>query len=304
MGKKLVLMAVVVATPIVIGMLNAPEVRGQSTTLKSRPNPQFEVASVKAIAPGGPCCKNQVDQQGFASTTTLYNFVATAYRLKVCATKRAGGADCALISGMPPWTTRDVFEIQATMPKNSPGYTQSDLLLGNAPQLELMLQALLADRFKLRVHRETRVMPVYALTLGKNGPKLKKSAGPMLRKGPDGSTFRDQGLEQIGARSPGSGPGMAMSFKDSSMQRFAEGLAGFLDRPVVDRTGIQGDFDFKIEFEIDRNAPTAGDTMVGRMIAGPGMFTAIQEQLGLKLEPAKNPVEVLVIDHVEKPSPN
>jgi uncharacterized protein (TIGR03435 family) len=183
----------------------------------------------------------------------------------------------------------------------SSGYTQSDLLLGNAPQLELMLQALLADRFKLRVHRETRVMRVYALTMGKNG---KKSAGPMLRKGPDGSTFRDQGLEQIVARPPGSGPGMAMSFKDSSMQRFAEGLAGFLDRPVVDRAGIQGDFDFKIEVEIDRNAPTAGDTMVGRMIAGPGIFMAIQEQPGLKLEPTKSPGEVLVIDHVEKPSAN
>jgi uncharacterized protein (TIGR03435 family) len=93
---------------------------------------------------------------------------------------------------------------------------------------------------------------------------------------------------------------------DSSMQDFADRRGEFMDRPVVDRTGLNENFEFKVEWEREADSPSnSGPGMIGRIMhAGPAMFTAIKEQLGLKSESTKDPVEVLVIDHVGQPSPN
>jgi uncharacterized protein (TIGR03435 family) len=132
-----------------------------------------------------------------------------------------------------------------------------------------MLRDLLKDRFKLASHRESRTIPAYVLGVAKNGPRLPKSAGG------ESSTLYGRG--RITARV-------------TTMDHFAEVLSRMLDFPVVNQTGIDGVFDLKIEW-------TTADT-------GPSIFTALQEQLGLRLASRKTPVEVVVIDHVERPTEN
>jgi uncharacterized protein (TIGR03435 family) len=158
-----------------------------------------------------------------------------------------------------------------------PGWLDSDLFVlegkaeaANENQLRQMLQTLLAERFQLAVHRETRVMPVYALTVGKNGPKFHewKEGSPMPDFGSDGheNSFRDRG----------------------NMQRLIDTLSnGAAGRPVLDKTGLQGVYVFSFGWDAD------GD-----------FLSAMQEQLGLKLESQKAPVDSLVVDHLEKPSAN
>jgi uncharacterized protein (TIGR03435 family) len=162
-----------------------------------------------------------------------------------------------------------------------------------------MLQALLADRFKLVVRRETREVPVYALTIAKGGPKLHPSdvsesegAGPRTPAG-------------AGGVEPRSGH---LIFKNESMPDFAWALtrtAGIGDRVVVDDTGLKGRYDFELKYERD-NVPPAGAEAhePGTRAEGPSIFSALQEQLGLKLESKKAPVEFLIVEHAEKPSEN
>jgi uncharacterized protein (TIGR03435 family) len=155
---------------------------------------------------------------------------------------------------------------------------------GAAPvsQLRLMLQQLLADRFKLSLRRDIKSLPIYALTVAKGGPKL-----PPVRNDGDGYHAVER-LPRIQNDS--------FVFQDTSMPEFAAKLTILrgIDRPVVDKTGITGFFDIAL-----KSAPSA---MLQEN--GPSLFTLIQEQLGLKLVPEKAPMEVLVIDHVEKPSEN
>jgi uncharacterized protein (TIGR03435 family) len=265
----------------------------------SPPKPEFEVASVKPLGPDNVYHAPEVDQQRFVFKSTLYSFIGRAYRaFFACATKTNSG-DCAF-PGAPAWIDKARFAIEAKMPENSPAYTRSQFMQGRAPQLDLMLQALLEDRFKLKVHWETKELPVYALTVGKNGPKLKPTAAPQLMQGPGGISLN------VTSRLPNGNSSSTLPFNDSSMQDLADRLAEFMDRPVLDRTGLKGNFDFRLSWETEPDAPTNGGLgLAGSMMhAGPAMFAAIQEQLGLKLEATKGPVEVLVIDHVEEPSEN
>ena len=153
----------------------------------------------------------------------------------------------------------------------------------NLHQIQEMLQKLLASRFNLTDHREKRELSTYAISVVKSGPKLAKSA--------DGS----DGLPaQTGS---GTGGEQIRKFTNDSMSDFALGMQAYLDRPVVDETGLIGRYDFVLKWtpdESNTNDPNAP----------PGLFTAIQEQLGLKLEPTKGPTDVFVIDHVERPSDN
>jgi uncharacterized protein (TIGR03435 family) len=144
-----------------------------------------------------------------------------------------------------------------------------------------MLQALLTDRFKLSLHRESKEMSVYALVAGKNGPKVKtaESASGI-------SSHSDGGPIHVSAT--------------VGMDGFANYLSQRLDRPVLDQTGLKGLFEIKLDWSPDSiQRPGANDDL-----QGPSIFTALQEQLGLKLEGRKAPVEVLVIDHAEMPSEN
>ncbi len=145
-------------------------------------------------------------------------------------------------------------------------------------ELRPMLQTLLAERFRLRVHRETRVLPVYLLVPAKSGPTLHKAE-------PGGNTDMR-------------GENGSFVFRNTSMEQFADDLSGLsrVDRPVLNRTGISGNFDFNLTFgdsrEEMKRVLNEGD--------GASIFTLIQEQLGLKLEAKKGRVEMLVVDHAEK----
>ncbi len=193
------------------------------------------------------------------------------------------------ISGGPGWIDSDRFDIEA----KAEGNPREEMMAGP------MLQRLLEDRFQLKVHREMRERPVYLLTVAKSGRKLQplKEACQL----PDACGVGQDGT----AKMRSNGQNMTLDMHAMSMTDFAGSLG--LDRPVIDKTGVAGLFDFHLEFVLDGATPgnpfgsheptSSGDG------AGPSIFTAIQK-LGLKLDPTKGPVEFLVIDHVEKPSSN
>jgi uncharacterized protein (TIGR03435 family) len=162
-----------------------------------------------------------------------------------------------------------------------------------------MLQALLAKRFGLVFHRENRDVQVYMLVVGKNGPKLHEAKpgdtypnGINLSNGPGGA----------GVMLMRSGPGgtFIVTAQGVPLSSFLPQLSYNSGRPVLDKTGLTGKYDFELTYALDQNASAgaASDS------TGPSIFTAIQEQLGLKLESGKAPVEIIVIDHAERPSGN
>lgn len=194
-------------------------------------------------------------------------FTATGVSLTVLAEIAYGVKDYQISAG-PRWIQSDRYDIAAKA-----GEDTSD------DQFKLMLQTLLEDRFKLQFHREMKDLSVYALVAAKNGPKLKKSA--------DGTPYS----RRVNAS------GWTVSNLD--MAGLAARLSRELGRPVVDMTGLTGGYDFTLEWTRERaTAASAAES------DAPSLFTAVQEQLGLKLEPRKQPVETLVIDRVEKPSEN
>jgi uncharacterized protein (TIGR03435 family) len=146
-------------------------------------------------------------------------------------------------------------------------------------QKEKMVQAMLADRFKLATHTETRELPIYNLIVAKGGAKL----GPTQESGSSVSTSSGRIEVQMA----------------NSVTVLAEELSKVAGRDVVDKTGIAGRYHLTLRWTPDDSATTSSDND-----SGPSLFTALEEQLGLKLEPAKGPVQVLVIDHVEMPSAN
>ncbi len=163
-------------------------------------------------------------------------------------------------------------------------------------QMQQRLQALLAERCQLAIHRETKEQPVYALLVGKNGPKIQpvetKDGGAQPRMMMGRGMVNGQGVE---------------------LQMLATVLSNQLGRPVLDRTGLKGHFDIRLEWTPDPGqsiTPLGGAPPPGVQAPpppdpnGPSIFTAVQEQLGLRLESQKGPVEMIVIDRVEKPSEN
>ena len=160
-------------------------------------------------------------------------------------------------------------------------------------QFRLRLQLLLEDRFQLVTHWETREMPVYALVAaaaGKIGPKLRVHKGDCERARIAGTPP----TAPCGTRSNTTPTSAKVSAIGISMETFARNLSGVAGRNVVDKSGLAGAYDFELEFTPDQAADTTG----------PSLFTAMNEQLGLKLESQRAPVEVLVIDRVEKPTPD
>jgi uncharacterized protein (TIGR03435 family) len=231
--------------------------------------PEFEAASIKPVKTPNPSrTRDQEEGRRFtAYSVTLRDLIMMAYRV-----------DAREISGGPAWMATDEYDVEAVAGE---GVQVNE-------QLQAMLQKLLADRFQLTFHREQRLLPAYALTVAKGGSKLKTAEA-----GGQGAS-----CEHVGV----------CNFRSEPLARFTQWLAFVvLDRPVVDKTGIAGKFDFSLRWTPDESqfsamglrAPAAADNA-----NAPPLFTAIEEQLGLKLEPVRAPAEVLVIDHVERPSEN
>ncbi len=182
------------------------------------------------------------------------------------------------IPGMPSWGDSTTFDVEVKADDETALAQRNLSNIEQDNQRQLMLRALLADRFKLRVHTETREEPVYNLVIAKNGFKLKEA--------PE--------AEEAGGSSWGNG---RIQVHKGSIDRLAfmlsDDLAG---RAVIDKTGLAGKYDIDLKW--------TPDDQQGTPDAGPTLFTALEEQLGLKLVPAKGPVDVFMIDHVERPSEN
>ncbi len=251
--------------------------------------PEFEVASIKPAAPqsdgnirvmmgGDPGRVNYAN-------VTLKNVLARAYDVK-----------SYQITG-PSWLDSERYDIVAKVPDGAP-----------KEQLPAMLQNLLAERFKMKLHRETKDQPVYALVVGKNGPKLTKAAAaPPTRE----TTGHGGGPPRRGAMMMfGNG---RLEVKGATVAAFAQMLSNLVDRPVLDVTKIEGNYDIVLEVSMEdlaglrRMGATAGPGPRGpeagspapESAPAPSIFTAIQ-QLGLKLESRKAPIEYLVVDQAEK----
>lgn len=233
--------------------------------------PAFEVASVKPNKSGDNSISIRRQPGGRVTVTNapLRMLITFAYDLRE-----------HQLSGGPGWLNSDRYDIVAKA--DNPNPTEAEM--------KLMFQTLLADRFQMKAHRETKELPVYAVTVGKNGPKLSK-ADP-AGQGPQMSMGRGQ-----------------LKAKKASIEQLAKLLGNQLGRTVLDKTGLAGDFDFELTWTPDVTGPLGPkeggvDGPPPADPAGPSIFTAIQEQLGLKLESQKGPVEILVIDSVERASEN
>ncbi len=215
------------------------------------------------------------------------------------------------MAGGPSWIDSERYDIEAK-PESSavmPPVGDGEALM---EQQRLRIQALLADRFRLAIHRESKELPMYALVVAKGGPKVQPAAavpdslGPPGPAGPKGPMFKGRGMRM------GRGELTAQS---APMSQLAESLSVQIGRTVVDRTGLTGVYDFTLKWTPDENQPQMfpgpregsgppPDRTTTADNSGPSIFTAIQEQLGLKLESQKGPVPIVVIDRIEKPSEN
>ena len=236
--------------------------------------PEFEVASVKpSVTPPG-LGLNVTATELRARSISLADIIAFAYELHP-----------KQISGLPGWAETEGYEIVARLPE---GGDPSDA------QIRTMLKDLMKDRFGLSLHTEKRELSVYAISIGKNGPAGIK----MVKNTTNGARVGAQGL----GRTVFSGVTMA-GFADQLQLRV-------LDRPVIDQTGLTDRYDFTLnwrpdEFQFPRaSAAQRTAAVTNGADSLPDLFTAFQEQLGLKLEAAKAPIDVLVIDKVSKPSEN
>jgi uncharacterized protein (TIGR03435 family) len=331
--KKLLLAAsasAAVALPLSIGILNPPLTRAQTQpSANASPAPSFEVASIKPDKSGSFGVMLNIEPGG--------RFGATGVPLKLLI-EEAYNAKDSQISGDPAWASSERFDLKAKPDEVTSAQMQKMKPEERKQTLMLMLQSLLADRFQLTLSRSTKDLPVYALVVARNGPKMKKSdfvpsdkppdAAPPAPGGGTGRVMRGGPPPRGGAVMMG--PPGHLNINGAPLDRFADVLSRILGRPVIDKTGLQGNYEFSLNWTPDENQrplmpggpppPPNGATAGGAVGGGPGdpsapepappdasgpnIFTALQEQLGLKLESQKGPVELLVIQHVERPSEN
>jgi len=247
--------------------LAAAAVRAQSPQVPDT----FEVASLKPSLPGTRF-SSKLDRAQFNCTAhSLLNLIQSAYPdIEVQPWRVTGG---------PGWLDTDRWDLAAKLPPGMPA-EQEPLYR----KTEQMLRRFLGEEFRLKVHRETRDEPVYALVVARSGA-------------PKGSRLK-----------PSEGSQFAVKYAKGRLEFYHQSMAGLVaylsynpripnrptDRIVIDQTGLEGFFDFNLEWTPDIPQPDPAAT-------GPSIFTALEEQLGLKLQPQKSRVEFLVIDHAEKP---
>ena len=276
--------------------------QAQSAPSAKIPDYEYDVVSIKPTEPGLMYVGNRIplgivySADGFdAKSMRLWGLIINAYDVQI-----------SRVVGAPKWWDTERFNIMA---KVDPATADA---MQELPPAELklvrqkMLQKLLAERFGLTFHHETKELPCYVLTIGKGGSKLQEYS-------PDHTSPNDlQDFEGNRAEDRVTIDGEELIGQSVTMGIFAAQLSLYLESPVVDRTGLTGVYDFRIKYFVDYPAmPPAGaggggngqPTMVQIDTKGP-IIAAVQKNLGLKLESGKGPVEVTVIDHVERPSGN
>jgi uncharacterized protein (TIGR03435 family) len=219
--------------------------------------PIFEAASIKPnTSLSGHASSHVTNGEVIMRNVSLESCIQFAYRI----------AEGRLFG--PNWLSTTRFDIIAKPPSGSP-----------RDQYREMMQALLADRFKLFIHHESRMLPAFALVVGKTGAKM--------QKGEPGGPHVDVENTKL------TGTGMTMA-------NLAETLSRHVDRPVVDKTGLDGFFDLHLEWSPEEKTSDEKSASGAPPPPGPSIFTAVQEQLGLRLQAEKLPIDVIVVDHVER----
>ena len=263
---------------------------------QGQPRLVFDVASVRPSQPGAPSAtlRRLPDGSFSATNQTLSSFLTLAYQIQIFQ-----------LVGAPSWVSTERWDIEGktsgTAPPQPGGLASADLL---------MLRALLEERFQLVTRREIQNTSVYALVADRNDRRL----GPQIRRSPDdfcarvrvaasvaGPAAPADNPRECGLRGDGLG-GAAATFRARGVRLsdFTRTLSGQVQRIVIDRTGLEGDWDFDLAFTPLRLTPNPSDPT----LESASIFTALREQLGLKLEATQAPVEVLVIEKVERASPN
>ena len=243
------------------------EIPKPEAAMAKEADPDWDVVSVKAHDPSDPSNNQSLNFKG--RQFVMVNRAVEGMLLF------AYGLQRAQIVGAPHWIATERWDVQGL--PDVPGHP-------SLKQMQSLTRKLLEERFGLKVHKEIKELAVYAITVGKGGQKIAPSAGDPTDP-PSENENSNGGV-------------VTMRMTNMSMGEFAPDLGYFVGRPVVDQTGMAGRYDLQLKWTADESkAPVDGS-------APPGMVTAIQEQLGLKLEPVKAPVEVLVVDAVERPSAN
>ena len=261
-------------TRILAGVISAALFSGAAVGQDAQaPPPKFDLADIHA----SPRVTNPYMRGGVlrgtrydVRTASLVELISNAYSV-----------DAVKVQGGPSWLDSERFDIVAKAPANTPPET-----------VKLMVQTLLTDRFKLKIHMDTKPMPVFVLSLGKGKPKLKESDGT----GPGGCQGQPQNPQ------PGTIPYNVVACHNRTMEQFAQDLrnmaGGYVTDPAVDQTGLKGSWDFEIKW-------TSRGALAAAGADGISIFDAVDKQLGLKLEPQKIPQPVIVVDSVERnPTPN
>ena len=253
-----------------------PEAPPAPVRMHADAKPEFAVATIKPSLPDAP--RGGYGIRGQDVTTTN---VTVSWMIKLAYNVHANQ-----IAGKPSWIDSERYDTVGR--SDTPGEPSRD-------QMKLMIQKLLADRFQLRFHTVKKELPVYAMVIAKGGPKIAVSAG-------DPNAFPGIGF--------GREPGVITLFgRNTGLNGVANGLqSNILDKPVVDQTGLTGRYDFQLRFTPDAiqlanfgGLPPAGATDPN---PPPDIFGAFEQQLGLKLQATKAKVDVMVIDRIERPSPN
>jgi uncharacterized protein (TIGR03435 family) len=254
-----------------------PEPPPPPKMMESSAKPHFEVATIKPSDPNRQGLGIGINQSGMLNTvnTTMADLIKFAWELHP-----------KQVLNTPPWFSNEKFDISAK--PDTPGMPAMD-------QFRAMLQGLITDRFALTYHKEKREMAAYVITVAKGGEKIKKE-------------------ETIKLPLPGFGgpPRQGMNFRNATIGEFATVMQGqFLDLPVLDQTGLGSTrFTFVLKFSPDPNmagyggTPPAGQAPAPDPDAPPDLFSAMEQQLGLHIQKTKAPVDVMVIDKIEKPSAN
>ncbi|MGC9945957.1 MAG: M56 and DUF3738 domain-containing protein [Bryobacteraceae bacterium] len=302
-GRKLLLLVAGIAAlagPIVFGLMNAPQSLAQSPAATSTPRPAFDVASIKANHGGTGLFRISAEPGRFAADNATLKFLLQyAYRVRE-----------SQISGAPGWIDSEHYNIEAKTDDSSADAQRKLISDEQGERLRLMVQSLLADRFKLTLHHDTRELTIYALVVAKNGPKLHESAVTPEDSAPPGPPGPPNGPQPRHSILMGRGD---LNINAESLDMFADVLSHQLGLLVVNKTGLKGNYDFKLKWTPDEGqghmmslpgGGPPGDAVPPPDASGPSIFTALQDQLGLKLESQKGPVDTLVIDHVERPSEN
>ena len=295
----------VTAIPVAFGWAHVMPWRPQNVGAQARP--QFDVASVKpcdtkSLPPGARSGSIDATEGRLSmNCVSVRSFISWAY-IEYADPQRPRFFKRPPIEGGPSWMNADHYTINAeTERKVTPQMMQGP-----------MLQSILEDRFKLKIRRVTREVPVYELTVAKGGFKMQPAAeGSCTPRDPKNLTRRLGGNENPycgQAHFSQKGINVTVELRSVTMEEFGNWIAtSNFDRTIIDKTGIIGKYDFKMEYSLDQSSPRyraqdddSADPSVGLF---PSIFSVVQ-QFGLKLVPAKGPGEFIVIDSIEKPSGN